>query len=138
MATSEGGSMVKLKGLSEEEMHEIFHEKTLLAGYVGSISHGTYVPKSDPNSIDDKDVMFVYIKELPYYLGLGRGKDNVSYKVREWDVVGYELKKYLHLLLKSNPKGGKISANLSSWSDYGRSRNTQMEANRCQTIGREI
>jgi hypothetical protein len=30
-----------------------------------------YVPKSDPDSIDDKDVMGVYIGPLEHYLGFG-------------------------------------------------------------------
>lgn len=94
---------IDLKGLSDAEIKSIFPEDVILAGYMGSIAHGTYVPKSDPNSIDDKDVMYVYIKPLEYYLGLGRGKDTRTYNIKEWDVVGYELRKYINLLLKSNP-----------------------------------
>ncbi|MDD5673452.1 MAG: hypothetical protein PHC61_04770 [Chitinivibrionales bacterium] len=40
--------MIKLSGLSEKEPLEIIPEHTLLLGYVGSIAHGTYVPKNDP------------------------------------------------------------------------------------------
>ena len=31
-----------------------------------------YVPKSDPDSIDDKDLMGVYIAPIEHYLGFGR------------------------------------------------------------------
>jgi hypothetical protein len=33
-----------------------------------------YVPKSDPDSIDDKDVMGVYIAPIEHYLGLAGGR----------------------------------------------------------------
>ncbi len=94
---------LKIKNLSFDESRKIFTDDIILAGYVGSIAHGTYILNSDPNSIDDKDVMAIYIKELPFYVGLGRGKDTREYKVKEWDIVGYEIKKYISLLLKSNP-----------------------------------
>ena len=31
-----------------------------------------YVPKNDPDSIDDKNIMGVYIGPLEHYLGFGR------------------------------------------------------------------
>jgi uncharacterized protein len=94
---------IKLKGLSYPELAQIFTGDILLAGYVGSVAHGTYIINTDPNGIDDKDVMAVYVKDLTYYIGLGRGRDTREYKVKEWDVVGYEIRKYISLLLKSNP-----------------------------------
>ena len=78
---------------------------TILAGYRGSISHGTYVPQNDPDSIDDKDAMCIVIPDKSYYYGLktfgSRGTKEI--KKDEWDVVVYELKKYISLLVKSNP-----------------------------------
>ena len=94
---------IKLKGLSYPESAQIFTEDILLAGYVGSIAHGTYIINTDSDGIDDKDVMTVYAKNLHYYIVLGRGKDTREYKIKEWDVVGYEIRKYINLLLKSNP-----------------------------------
>ncbi|MDD5675043.1 MAG: hypothetical protein PHC61_12815 [Chitinivibrionales bacterium] len=35
----------------------------MLLGYVGSIAHGTYVPKNDPDSIDDQDILGVCVAE---------------------------------------------------------------------------
>src|SRR5438552_18597557 len=61
-----------------------------------------YVPKSDPDSIDDKDVMGVYIAPIEHYLGFGR--QNVYEKWEgEWDCVFYELLKFVGLLLNCNP-----------------------------------
>jgi len=94
---------IKLKGLSYEECKNLFPKDIILAGYVGSISHGTYIINSYPNSIDDKDVMTVFVKDIEYYCGLGRGRDTRELKKNEWDIVGYEIKKYISLLLKSNP-----------------------------------
>jgi len=61
-----------------------------------------YVPKSDPDSIDDKDIMGVYIGPLEHYLGFGR-KDVYEQWEGEWDSVFYELKKFVGLLLNCNP-----------------------------------
>jgi predicted nucleotidyltransferase len=79
--------------------------EAILIGYRGSITHGTYMPQNDPNSIDDKDVMSIVIPPIDFYLGLknwgSRGTKEI--KQDEWDIVVYELKKYLSLVAKSNP-----------------------------------
>jgi len=74
----------------------------ILAGYVGSVAHGTHVPKTDPNSIDDKDVMGVMVLPREYYIGLKKKEQTTAF-VDEWDVVVYEIKKFVSLLLKNNP-----------------------------------
>lgn len=80
-------------------------EWCILLMYHGSIAHGMYVPNSDPTSIDDKDVMSVCVPPLDYYFGLkqfsGRGVQEI--KQDEWDIVIYEAKKFISLLLKGNP-----------------------------------
>lgn len=71
-------------------------------GYVGSQSHGTYVPKDDPNSIDDVDVMGVVRVPPRYFAGL----DTFEHWTRqheELDIVVYSLHKFARLLLKGNP-----------------------------------
>jgi len=64
-----------------------------------------YVPQSDPNSIDDKDIMSVCVPPLEYYFGLkqfgSRGTKEISRA--EWDIVIYEVKKFIGLLEKGNP-----------------------------------
>ena len=73
--------------------------------YRGSIAHGMYVPNSNPNSIDDKDVMAICIPPLDYYYGLkqfgSRGTKEI--KRDEWDIVIYEMRKMVRLLSKGNP-----------------------------------
>lgn len=93
---------VKLKGLSAAECEALFPDGLILAGYRGSIAHETYVPPSDPTSIDDKDLMGVFVPPLRHYIGFGV-RETHGAVCREWDVVSYELRKYVRLLLKANP-----------------------------------
>jgi predicted nucleotidyltransferase len=104
--------VIKLSGLSVGQTSEIVPKNTILLGYVGSISHGTYVPKADPNHIDDKDIMGMCVLPKSGYLGTGqfpslKGKkwSNEQQEVMkdEWDCVVYEARKYIKLLLKQNP-----------------------------------
>ncbi len=98
MTTSE----IKLKGLTEEQISKLLPEGLISLCWRGSVAHGMYVPKSDPNSIDDKDVMGVYIAALEHYLGFGR-TDVYERWEGEWDCVFYELRKFIGLLLNCNP-----------------------------------
>jgi predicted nucleotidyltransferase len=80
-------------------------QQIILMGYRGSIAHGMYVPKIDPNSIDDKDVMGVCVPSAKYYLALENfGNSNtIEIKHEEWDIVFYEFLKFISLLIKGNP-----------------------------------
>lgn len=94
---------IKLKNLSELETAELLPPgEMILLGYRGSIAHGMYVPSKDPNSIDDKDIMGVYIAPKEHYLGFGR-QEVFERFIGEWDAVSYELKKFIGLLMKNNP-----------------------------------
>lgn len=62
-----------------------------------------YVPNTDPNSIDDIDLMSVYMAPPDHYVGINKTKEVVENFVGEWDVVNYEFKKFVGLLLKANP-----------------------------------
>jgi len=77
----------------------------ILLGYRGSISHGTYRPNSEPNSIDDKDIMGICIPSIDYYYGLKifGSRGTVEIKEGEWDIVLYELTKAIRQLEKGNP-----------------------------------
>ena len=79
--------------------------EAILIGWRGSIAHGMYVPKNDPNSIDDKDILAVVIPGPEFYFGLKDwGSRGVKELMRnEWDCVGYELKKFVSMLCKGNP-----------------------------------
>lgn len=94
--------IIELKGLSPEQVGHLLPEGLISLCWRGSVAHGMYVPKSDPDSIDDKDVMGVYIAPIEHYLGFGR-RDVYERWEGEWDCVFYELKKFIGLLLNCNP-----------------------------------
>lgn len=77
----------------------------ILQCWRGSLAHGTFRPQSDPDSIDDKDVLAVCVPPVDYYLGLkgygSRGTKEI--KRDEWDVVVYEAQKMIRLLAQGNP-----------------------------------
>lgn len=77
----------------------------IIIGYRGSIAHGMYVPNSDPNSIDDKDVMSICVPPIDYYLGLNEfgSRGTKEIKQGEWDIVIYEALKFIRLLAVGNP-----------------------------------
>lgn len=75
---------------------------TLCAAYMGSHSHNTYVPKDDPNSIDDVDIMGVVVPPPRFLLGLKKW-EHWTCQREELDVVLYSLQKFVGLLLKANP-----------------------------------
>lgn len=90
---------------TELQPHEIAQIKpvgTRLLAYRGSIAHGMYTPSTDPESIDDVDLMGVYVLDSNYYLG-GKGSDTHSAFVGKYDVVSYEIRKLFGLLLRNNP-----------------------------------
>ena len=93
---------IELKGLSREQVTNLLPEGLISLCWRGSVAHGMYVPKSDPDSIDDKDVMGVYIAPIEHYLGFGR-QDVYEKWEGEWDCVFYELRKFIGLLLNCNP-----------------------------------
>lgn len=76
-----------------------------MLAYRGSIAHNMYVPKNDPNHIDDVDLLGVVIPEPKYYLGLSEwgSRGTMEYKESQWDCVFYELRKFVGLLLQGNP-----------------------------------
>lgn len=92
----------QIKGLSEDETHMICPPRTILLGYVGSISHGTYIPSTDPSSIDDKDILGICVANENVYLGMQKFEQREK-KYKEWDSVIYEIRKFFSLLLKCNP-----------------------------------
>jgi len=100
---------IKLSGTSDEEMRRILPPRVHLLGYVGSIAHGTYIPSTDPDSIDDKDIMGVAVGPIRDYLCLYPGGpeierfDEKRVQRGEWDSVTYEVRKFFFLLMKQNP-----------------------------------
>jgi predicted nucleotidyltransferase len=74
----------------------------LLAARRGSESCGTFIPSSDPNSIDDRDIMGVCVPPAPWALGLRNWEGAESIK-GVWDVVLYDFRKFVRLVCKQNP-----------------------------------
>lgn len=70
--------------------------------YRGSIAHGTYIPNSNPSSIDDKDIFGVAISTAEYFFGL-KSFEQFERKQDYWDVLIYDFRKFVRLLTKANP-----------------------------------
>jgi len=85
--------------------HDYMEPWSILLGYRGSISHGMFVPSSDPNSIDDKDVLGIVVPPLEYYCGLSEFGSRGTREIKQgvWDIVLYELRKAIRLLSQGNP-----------------------------------
>lgn len=74
----------------------------LVLGLMGSHSHGTYLPPTEPDGVDDVDLMGFVVPPIEYHLGLPRWS-HWGIQIDELDVVLYSLEKAVRLLLKSNP-----------------------------------
>lgn len=87
------------------KQHNFLNDQCILHAYRGSIAHGMYVPKSQPNSIDDKDTMAVCIPSIDHYFGLKNfgSRGTIELVKGEWDIVAYEFLKFMELLEKGNP-----------------------------------
>jgi predicted nucleotidyltransferase len=91
-----------LSSLNSEEVGRLLPQGLILLGYRGSIAHNMFVPKDDPNSIDDKDIMGIFIPDIDNYFGLSH-KDHQEVFIKEWDSVCYEIRKMARLLIDANP-----------------------------------
>lgn len=81
--------------------HPCLTDWAILAGYRGSIAHGTYTS----DSVDDKDAMYFCVPPIGYYTGLKQfgTRGTLEIKRAEWDIVIYEARKALSLLAQGNP-----------------------------------
>jgi predicted nucleotidyltransferase len=104
MSTSEN-ALPTLPGLTDEQVQRMFPFGLVMLASVGSQSHGTFIAKNDPDSIDDIDLMGVYVSPIEGYFGFGR-QETIERKFGEYgpyDVVSYDLRHFVALLMKSNP-----------------------------------
>lgn len=91
------------------EKHKIpdglIHPNTFLLGYVGSISHGTTLPKESPEDVDDIDIMGISFGPVNHYTRCMPSSLFEPKQIQQgvWDYIPYEICKYFHLLLKQNP-----------------------------------
>lgn len=70
--------------------------------YRGSIAHNMYIPPDEPMSTDDVDLFGVFIAPIDHYWGLKRF-ENQEIKNDQDDIVFYDIRKFVRLLIKSNP-----------------------------------
>ncbi|NPA52346.1 MAG: nucleotidyltransferase domain-containing protein [Aquificae bacterium] len=77
-----------------EKKHNI---KILYACESGSRAWGFESPDSD------YDIRFIYVNRLDYYLSIEKKRDVIELREGELDFVGWDLRKSLFLLRKSNP-----------------------------------
>jgi hypothetical protein len=94
--------------ITDEIKQQILAPNTFLCGFRGSLAHNMYIPGEDPDSIDDVDLMSVYVANENYYIGLGfcsEYNESGAYNkfIDKWDSVSYEVRKFFRLLIKSNP-----------------------------------
>src|SRR6185437_12841971 len=77
----------------------------ILLAYRGSIAHGMYTPKEDPNSIDDTDITGFAVGRREHYFGLEEwgSRGTKEFWQGHYDCVWYELRKAFSLLLQGNP-----------------------------------
>jgi uncharacterized protein len=55
-----------------------------------------------PSPDSDYDVRFIYMHPVDWYLSLGKRKDTIEYMDGDLDITGWDLRKCLQLLKKSN------------------------------------
>jgi hypothetical protein len=78
---------------------------TFFLAYRGSIAHNMFVPSTDPKSIDDIDLMGFTFGEPRHYFGLQEWGSRGTKEIKSgcYDVVLYEIRKAVSLLLQGNP-----------------------------------
>jgi hypothetical protein len=92
------------EGLTGEEARRLAPERPVLVAYRGSHSHGTYVKPTDPNGVDDIDIITAYIPSVRYYFGTeGQKWKGRDVKVGQWDGAAYEFRHFVSLLEHCNP-----------------------------------
>ncbi len=80
----------------------------ILLGRRGSEAHGTYLPPEEKDGIDDRDLMGLCIPPEEMVLGTGGWEGGPRWECSEeingvWDVVLYDVRKFVRLLCKQNP-----------------------------------
>lgn len=99
------GRLAEGKPNMYERHYAVSGFECILLAFRGSVAHGTYEPNSDPQSIDDIDLMGIAVPDLTHYFGLAQWGSRGTKEITEdpWDIVVYEARKALNLLRKGNP-----------------------------------
>lgn len=101
-----------MKKISNFHLDLVQPKRCLAVAYRGSVAHGMHVPNTDPNSIDDIDLIGVYLAEPSHYVGIAQQKETIEQWVDEYDCVFYELKKMVGMWTQFNPNAISFLWNL--------------------------
>ena len=72
-------------------------EGTILLGFRGSITHGTYVDPENFRAVSDVDFQGIAIGPLDTYFGLKPTFEQLTFTTRDWDICVYEIRKMFSL-----------------------------------------
>lgn len=70
--------------------------KIVFACEAGSRAYGV------PGSESDTDIRIIYVKNLNHYLSFKKEDQSISIKEKDYDISGWDIKRFLELLKKSN------------------------------------
>lgn len=95
--------MAQLFNVTNPDDYVEYPDSTCFLAYRGSIAHGMHDPK--PDSIDDVDLIGFVMAEPKHYIGLSQWGSRGTREVKQgrWDMVLYEFRKAVSLLLQGNP-----------------------------------
>lgn len=79
----------------------VLGDALVLLGRRGSDAHGTRLP-DEAGRVADHDLVGICVPPAEYYLGLSRWEGTEAIR-GHWDVVLYELKKFVRMLIAQNP-----------------------------------
>lgn len=104
-------SLKKITGTGDQRKEIRSPENLIYLCYRGSIAHNMYIPSTDPNSVDDVDLLGVYLLPPNYYVGLSQHKleNPTTVEIMEpvdgvlLDCIFYELRHYTKMALRCNP-----------------------------------
>lgn len=89
--------------MKNEDILRKFGRETQLIAYRGSIAHGTFIPAGEEESSDDIDLISMHMNPVEHYLGLFKSKETLERFEGQYDIVSYEFKKFVSMLLNCNP-----------------------------------
>lgn len=92
-----------LEGVQWPDLPFDLEETATLIMRRGSESHGLYIPPEDDMGTDDRDLMAVVIPPPEYVFGLKTWSGTAESIKGVWDVVVYDWRKFIGLLVKQNP-----------------------------------
>jgi hypothetical protein len=93
----------RMTTLMQERQPQLTPDMLHLVAYVGSHSHGTFIPTTDPNGLDDVDMMGIILPPPEYVVSGLASWENWNCQHEELDIVTYSVSKWVGLLAKGNP-----------------------------------